>query len=124
MSCDVANIPSMSVNAAMHFGLAACSTRSRFCATPHAHCPVDRRHRENDQHDAPASTPYWRFATRNANGIGASPHWTNRRAGREAGRIFDSEELFLLDASLSHEADAKRAAERLAEDEQDASITQ
>src|SRR4030081_1254203 len=34
------------------------------------------------------------------------------------------EELFLLDASLSQEADAKRAAERLAEDEQDASITQ
>ena len=34
------------------------------------------------------------------------------------------EELFLLDASLSQEADAKRAAERIAEDEQDASITQ
>jgi len=34
------------------------------------------------------------------------------------------EELFLLDASLSQEADAKRAAERVAEDEQDASITQ
>jgi len=34
------------------------------------------------------------------------------------------EELFLLDASLSQEADAKRAAERIAEDEQDTSITQ
>ena len=34
------------------------------------------------------------------------------------------EELFLLDASLSQEADAKLAAERIDEDEQDMSITQ
>jgi hypothetical protein len=34
------------------------------------------------------------------------------------------EELFLLDASLSQEAEAKREAERNRQDEQDASITQ
>jgi hypothetical protein len=34
------------------------------------------------------------------------------------------EELFLLDASLSQEAEAKRDAERIAEDQPDTSITQ
>src|SRR5258708_5237098 len=76
------------------FRLAAGATSSRFCAAPHAYRPADRRHRENDQHDALAGPPSGFLPRRTRLVSWAHRARPNCRAGRETRRFLDPRRAF------------------------------